>query len=295
MSIENDLKPDKLKMRQAFERAANTYDAAAVIQREVSQRLLERLNYIKLQPARILDAGAGTGISLAGLNQHYPAANIYALDIARPMLIEARKKQGWWQRLRRPVNLITGDAEALPLADASVDLLFSNLALQWCLDLEQTFKEFRRVLKPGGLLMFTTFGPDTLKELRSCWSQVDGYTHVNNFIDMHDIGDALVRNSFAEPVMDMELLTMTYHDVPSLMRDLKTIGAHNVTQGRSRKLTGKGRLHRVISAYEQYRCEGVLPASYEVVYGHAWIAEELSSQTVQVAFDGKNNKDHSLL
>jgi len=274
-------------MRQAFERAANTYDAAAVIQREVSQRLLERLNYIKLQPASILDAGAGSGISLAGLNQHYPAANIYALDIARPMLLEARKKQGWWQRLRRPVKLITGDAEALPLADASVDLLFSNLAMQWCLDLEQTFKEFRRVLKPGGLLMFTTFGPDTLKELRSCWSQVDGYTHVNNFIDMHDIGDALLRNSFAEPVMDMELLTMTYHDVPSLMRDLKTIGAHNVTQGRSRKLTGKGRLQRVISAYEQYRSEGVLPASYEVVYGHAWIAEESSSQTVQVAFDGK--------
>ena len=98
--------------------------------------------------------------------------------------------------------------------------------------------------------MFTTFGPDTLKELRSCWSQVDGYTHVNNFIDMHDIGDALIRSSFAEPVMDMELLTMTYSDVPGLMRDLKSIGAHNVTRGRSRKLTGKGRLQQVIDAYE---------------------------------------------
>lgn len=286
MSFENDLKPDKLKMRQAFERAANTYDAAAIIQREVSQRLLERLNYINLQPSRILDVGAGTGISLAGLNQHYPAASIYALDIARPMLIEARKKQGWWQQLRRPVKLITGDAESLPLADVSVDLLFSNLALQWCLDLDQTFNEFRRVLKPGGLLMFTTFGPDTLRELRSCWSQVDGYTHVNNFFDMHDVGDALMRNSFAEPVMDMELLTMTYKDVPGLMRDLKTIGAHNVTQGRSRKLTGKGRLQRVNAAYEQYRSDGVLPVSYEVVYGHAWMAEELSPRTVQVAFDG---------
>ena len=167
-----------------------------------------------------------------------------------------------------------------------MDLLFSNLALQWCLDLDQTFNEFRRVLKPGGLLMFTTFGPDTLRELRSCWSQVDGYTHVNNFFDMHDVGDALVRNSFAEPVMDMELLTMTYKDVPSLMRDLKTIGAHNVTQGRSRKLTGKGRLQRVNAAYEQYRSDGVLPVSYEVVYGHAWIAAELSPRTVQVAFDG---------
>jgi malonyl-CoA O-methyltransferase len=286
MSIENDLKPDKLMMRQAFERAANTYDAAAVIQREVSQRLLERLDYINLEPIRILDVGAGTGISLAGLTQRYPAASIYALDIARPMLLETRKKQGWWQRLRRPVKLITGDAESLPLADASVDLLFSNLALQWCLDLEQTFNEFKRVLKPGGLLMFTTFGPDTLKELRSCWSQVDGYTHVNNFIDMHDIGDALVRNSFADPVMDMELMTMTYKDVPGLMRDLKTIGAHNVTRGRSRKLTGKGRLQAVIAAYEQFRRDNVLPVSYEVVYGHAWIAQETSAQSVQVAFDG---------
>ena len=286
MSIESDLKPDKRMMRQAFERAANTYDAAAVIQREVSQRLLERLDYINLEPTRLLDVGAGTGISIAGLKQRYPAANIYALDIARPMLLETRKKQGWWQRLRRPVKLITGDAESLPLADASMDLLFSNLALQWCLDLEKTFNEFRRVLKPGGLLMFTTFGPDTLKELRSCWSQVDGYTHVNNFIDMHDIGDALVRNYFADPVMDMELMTMTYKDVPGLMRDLKTIGAHNVTRGRSRKLTGKGRLQAVIAAYEQFRRDNVLPVSYEVVYGHAWIAEETSAQSVHVAFDG---------
>ena len=285
MSIENDLKPDKLKMRQAFEQAASSYDAAAVIQREISQRLLERLNYINLEPVRILDVGAGTGISFAGLKQHYPAANIFALDIARSMLLEAKKKQGWWQRLRQPVKLITGDAESLPLADASVDLLFSNLAVQWCLDLDQTFREFKRVLKPGGLLMFTTFGPDTLKELRSCWSQVDGYTHVNNFIDMHDIGDALIRSSFAEPVMDMELLTMTYSDVPGLMRDLKSVGAHNVTRGRSRKLTGKGRLQQVIDAYEQFRSDGVLPASYEVVYGHAWIAEEASPQIVQVAFN----------
>ena len=286
MSIESDLKPDKRMMRQAFERAANTYDAAAVIQREVSQRLLERLDYINLEPTRLLDVGAGTGISIAGLKQRYPAANIFALDIARPMLLETRKKQGWWQRLRRPVKLITGDAESLPLADASMDLLFSNLALQWCLDLEKTFNEFRRVLKPGGLLMFTTFGPDTLKELRSCWSQVDGYTHVNNFIDMHDIGDALVRNSFADPVMDMELMTMTYKDVPGLMRDLKTIGAHNVTRGRSRRLTGKGRLQAVIAAYEQFRRDNVLPVSYEVVYGHAWIAEETSASSVQVTFDG---------
>jgi len=284
-TTENKHIPDKLKMRQSFERAAAHYDAAAILQQEISKRLLERLDYIKLQPARVLDVGAGTGISLTGLRQQYPAAEIYALDIARAMLLEARKKQGWLQRIRRPIQFITADAEKLPLADATVDLLFSNLTLQWCLDLEQTFSEFRRVLKPGGLLMFTTFGPDTLKELRSCWSQVDGYTHVNNFIDMHVVGDALVRSRFAEPVMDMELITMTYSDVPGIMRDLKAIGAHNVTQGRARNLTGKGKLQQLIASYEQFRNNGVLPVSYEVVYGHAWMAEEIPGRSVQVPFE----------
>ena len=284
-TTENQHIPDKLKMRQSFERAAAHYDAAAILQQEISKRLLERLDYIKLQPARVLDVGAGTGISLTGLRQQYPVAQIYALDIARAMLLEARKKQGWLQRMRRPIQFITADAEKLPLADASVDLLFSNLTLQWCLDLEQTFGEFRRVLKPGGLLMFTTFGPDTLKELRSCWSQVDGYTHVNNFIDMHVVGDALVRSRFAEPVMDMELVTMTYSDVPSIMRDLKTIGAHNVTRGRARSLTGKGKMQQLVASYEQFRNNGVLPVSYEVVYGHAWISENVSRSSIPVSFE----------
>ena len=284
-TTENQHIPDKLKMRQSFEQAAAHYDAAAILQQEISKRLLERLDYIKLQPARVLDVGAGTGISLTGLRQQYPVAQIYALDIARAMLLEARKKQGWLQRMRRPIQFITADAEKLPLADASVDLLFSNLTLQWCLDLEQTFGEFRRVLKPGGLLMFTTFGPDTLKELRSCWSQVDGYTHVNNFIDMHVVGDALVRSRFAEPVMDMELVTMTYSDVPSIMRDLKTIGAHNVTRGRARSLTGKGKLQQLVANYEQFRNNGVLPVSYEVVYGHAWISEDVSRSSIPVSFE----------
>ena len=284
-TAENKHIPDKLKMRQSFERAAVHYDAAAILQQEISKRLLERLDYIKLQPARVLDVGAGTGISLTGLRQQYPAAQIYALDIARAMLLEARKKQSWLQRMRRPMQFITADAEKLPLADASIDLLFSNLTLQWCLDLEQTFGEFKRVLKPGGLLMFTTFGPDTLKELRSCWSQVDSYTHVNNFIDMHVVGDALVRSRFAEPVMDMERLTMTYSDVPSIMRDLKTIGAHNVTRGRARSLTGKGKMQQLIAGYEQFRNNGVLPVSYEVVYGHAWIAEEVSRSSIPVSFE----------
>ena len=281
-STENAYRPDKRKMRQSFERAAQYYDAAAVLQREICKRLLARLDYIKLQPSRVLDIGAGTGLGLAGLRERYPKAQIYALDIATAMLVEARKKQSWLQRWRRPVRFITADAEALPLADASIDLLFSNLTLQWCADLEQTFTEFRRVMKPGGLLMFTTFGPDTLKELRHCWAEVDGKTHVNLFIDMHEIGDALVRSRLAEPVMDMEMITMTYADTISIMQDLKAIGAHNVTSGRARNLTGKGKLQKLVTSYEQFRNDDVLPVSYEVVYGHAWIADETMPSSVQV-------------
>ena len=266
--------PDKRLMRQAFERAATHYDGAAILQREIGQRLLERLDYIRLQPLRILDVGAGTGLCLPGLQQRYPKAQIISLDIAIAMLQQARSKLSSWRRLKRRDQFIGGDAEQLPFANASFDFLFSSLAVQWCGDLPRTLTEFRRVLRPGGLLLFATFGPDTLKELRSCWAQVDNHSHVNQFIDMHDIGDMLVQARFAEPVMDIEMLTLTYQEVTTLMRDLKDIGAHNVTRARPRGLTGKARLHGVIEAYEQYRTDGFLPASYEVVYGHAWMPEQ---------------------
>ncbi|MGD8617251.1 MAG: malonyl-[acyl-carrier protein] O-methyltransferase BioC, partial [Gammaproteobacteria bacterium] len=132
----------------------------------------------------------------------------------------------------------------------------------------------RRVLRPGGLLLFTTLGPDTLRELRDSWAAVDGYSHVNLFLDMHDVGDRLVRARFADPVMDVERLTLTYPDVWKLMRDLKQVGAHNVTTGRPRGLMGKSHMRRLGAAYERYRTDGVLPASYEVVHGHAWAASD---------------------
>jgi malonyl-CoA O-methyltransferase len=144
------------------------------------------------------------------------------------------------------------------------------LALQWCNDLKQTFAEVRRVLQTGGLFMFSTFGPDTLKELRQAFRHMDDYSHVNRFTDMHDIGDMLVHNGFATPVMDMEYITLTYDDVIGVMRDLKAIGAHNVTQGRRRGLTGKNAWQKAINQYETLRKEGKLPATFEVVYGHAW-------------------------
>lgn len=273
MPEEHDYLLDKQQTRRAFDRAARAYDEAAVLQREVADRVLERLDVMKPVPKRILDVGAGTGYCSRALMQRYGKARVVALDLAEGMLHTARASQGWMGRLRGRQAFVCGDAEALPLADASVDMLFSNLTLQWCSDLEATFAEFRRVLSPGGLLLFTTFGPDTLHELRASWRAVDGHSHVNAFMDMHDVGDALLRGRFENPVMDMEYLTVTYPDVRRLMHDLKQIGAHNVTVGRPRGLTGPQRLRAVEAAYEQYRREGVLPATYEVIYGHAWVPQ----------------------
>lgn len=264
---------DKRQTRRAFERSARAYDEAAVLQREVAERVLARLDLIKTVPRCILDVGAGTGHCTRALAQRYAKARVVALDIAEAMLQVARGKRSWLNRLRARQGFVCGDAEALPLADASVDMLFSNLALQWCSEPERVFAEFRRVLAPGGVLLFTTFGPDTLRELRESWRAVDGYTHVNAFIDMHDIGDALLRGCFENPVMDMEYLTLTYADVWGLMRDLKRIGAHNVTLGRGRGLTGPRHLQAMEQAYERHRRQGVLPATYEIIYGHAWVPE----------------------
>ncbi len=261
---------DKRLMRRAFDDAAAAYDAVAVLQREIGQRLLERLDLIRLAPSRLIDIGCGTGLCTNALAERYRDARVIALDLAPSMVRAARAKTSWWQRWRGRYQFICGDAEALPIADASVDLIVSNLTLQWCTDLDRVFTEFRRILAPEGLVLFSTLGPDTLHELREAWRQADEANHVNAFIDMHDVGDALMRAGFADPVMDMEYMTVTYPDVFGLMRDLKQLGAHNVSAGRKRGLTGRAQLQRVVNAYEQWRRDGVLPATYEVVYGHAW-------------------------
>ena len=262
----NQYRIDKQLARRAFDRAADTYDGVAELQCEIGDRLIERLDYIRQQPRRILDLGAGTGFFTAALLKRYRKADVVALDIAERMLQRVQGRGGWFRRPR----CVCADAESLPFADDSFDFIFSNLMLQWCGDLQATLTELRRVLAPGGLLMFTTFGPDTLMELRASWEAVDGYTHVNAFVDMHDVGDALLATQWAEPVMDSERITVTYRALRTLMQDLKHIGAHNVTAGRARGLTGKQHMQQLAEAYERFREDGVLPASYEVVYGHAW-------------------------
>lgn len=255
-------------VRDSFSRAAASYDAAAVLQAQVRDELLDRLQLVKLQPAVVVDLGAGTGHATLELKKRYRGARVVAADLAEGMLREAGRRQTLLRRFER----VGADAAALPFRDSSVDLVFSSLMLQWCPDPDAVLREVRRVLKPGGLLTFTTLGPDTLVELRRAWAAADArHPHVNTFLDMHDLGDGLVRAGLAEPVMDVERYTLTYAEVRGLMRDLKAIGAHSAASDRPRGLTGKRTLGRMIDAYESFRRpDGSLPATYEVVFGQAW-------------------------
>jgi malonyl-CoA O-methyltransferase len=279
-----DVDPDAV--RRGFARAAATYDAAAVLQREVAARMAQRLDYVKLAPTAILDAGCGTGEAVGELGVRYPGARVIAFDAALPMVVAAqhRSQSGrtLLRRLLRPLAgnrpalapaFVCADINALPFRGVCVDLVWSNLALQWVNDLPRAFAEFRRVLRVGGLLSFTTFGPDTLREVRSAFAGVDTRTHTNRFVDMHDIGDMLVHAGFADPVMDMEHVALTFDTPRALLADLKAIGATNRTRGRPRGLMGRERWSRAMRRLEALRDAGRIPATFEVVYGHAWKGE----------------------
>jgi malonyl-CoA O-methyltransferase len=272
---------NQAKVRRAFDLAAERYEEFAVLQNEVCQRLLEKLDIVKITPQFILDAGTGTGTAIPSLFKKYKKAQLVALDLSEEMLKQASRQGSFF----RSPHLVCADIENLPFADNTFDLVFSSLSMQWCNDLGAALREAKRVLKPGGLFVFTTFGPDTLKELRQSLAQVNNKNHVNQFIDMHDIGDALLHDGFAEPVMEAEILTVTYDTVDRLMRDLKAIGA-NVTSDSADNnnvgLGGKAALQELRKAYEKFRKDCILPASYEIIYGHAWKPvkqkKELSNQ-----------------
>jgi malonyl-CoA O-methyltransferase len=268
MSVEHRLL-DARTVRRNADRASATYDESAVLQAELRKQMIERLGWIAFEPATVLDLGCGTGHGAIALAVRWPKARVVALDFAPGMLQQATRHDaaGRCERL-------CADALSVPLPDAGVDLVFSNLLLPWCEDLDALFAEVARLLRPRGLFTFTTIGPDTLAELREAWSDADNGSHVHAFTDVHDIGDGLIRAGLVEPVLDVSRYTLTYPDLRTLMHDLKATGAQNAAADRRRALTGRGRMRTVERAYERYRRDGVLPASCEVIFGQAWAAVE---------------------
>jgi malonyl-CoA O-methyltransferase len=278
---------DRAALKRNFSRAAATFAQGDALHREIASRMLERLGYIKVDPARVLDAGSATGGALAGLQQQYPKAQLLALDLAWPMLRAAVPQAAPWHarvaasllKKTQPPQGVQADMGKLPFRNAAFELVWSNLALHWLDDPEPMIREAQRTLAVNGLFMFSALGPDTLIELREAFADA-GVTpaqkaawHVKRFIDLHDIGDVLVGAGFTTPVMDMEKITLTYESLDGLFADLRNTGSLNAMLGRPRGLLGKATLARVKQAYEARRAkrsDARLPATFEVIYGHAW-------------------------
>lgn len=259
---------------QKIAQTAPTYDAFATLYRKIADRLLTHLECVRLAPAVILDLGAGTGYISALLKKRYPYADIIALDFVEAMLSQNADKNR--------VSLCA-DAAHLPFRDASIDLIVSGLMLPWCENAEAIFMQVQRVLKPGGLFLFSTFGPDTLGEVRASWAAVDEMPHVHLFFDLHDIGDALLRAGFADPVMQTEWLTLLYKSAESLFQDIKKTGSSNILLERRMTLTGKKRFQRFLAEYDTYcDAKGAFPATFEVLYGHCWKSVKLLKQAGEV-------------
>lgn len=257
---------DRRQVRRNFSRAANTYEQHDALQREVQTLLLDRLGFYLEAPERVIDVGAGPGRGTALLRKRYPKAQLIAMDLALPMLRAARKNISWL----KPFQRVCAEATSLPLPDHSVDVLHSNLCFQWIDDLPALFGECVRVLKPGGLLVFSTFGPDTLKELRAAWADADQQPHVSRFLDMHDLGDAMISAGLRDPVLDVDRYTLTYSEPRQLLKELQGLGATNADRERERHLLGKRHYQRMLAAYETMRVDGRIPATWEVVTAHAW-------------------------
>jgi malonyl-CoA O-methyltransferase len=266
---------DRVAARRWFERAAA--GAEDPVAREVEGRMASRLELVKHAPARIVDVGCGAGASSALLRGRYPGAEIVLADFAAAPLARARRAPSLAARLRAAFgaareHFVCADMDALPFASGACGMLWSNLALAWAPDPATTLREWHRVLEVGGLLMFTSYGPDTLKELRAAFAGADDAPHVHPFVDMHDLGDALVASGFADPVMDMELLTVTYARPEELFRDLRATGQRNAHRRRRRSVGGRSRWQRMRAAYAALARDGRVPATFEIVYGHAWKA-----------------------
>ena len=251
-------------VRRHFDRAAHGFDNADFVHSVTRDGLFMRLQPVVIDAQVVVDLGCATGSATRRLAKRFRGAKIIAVDLSRRMLEACRAKQGWFSK----VSSIQAEAMALPFADQSIDIVFANLMLPWADDPARLAEEVSRVLRKDGLFVFATLGPDSLLELRNAWADVDECEHVNRFLDMHDVGDSLVRAGLRDPVLDVDRLTVTYATAEMLFRDLTASGARNALTHRNRSLVGKGRLEAV-----RRRLEGSgdnITLNLELVYGHCW-------------------------
>lgn len=250
-----------------FNKAAATFDATAFFFSEINQKALQRLDVISIQPKRILDCGCGTGIGSQGLLKKYKKAEVVSFDLSQKMIEKAKKKKSW----RQNNYFVCGSAEKLPFANDSFDFVYANLMLHWCEDIQQVFSEWQRVLSPNGLLMFSVFGPDTCKELLQATHVINPTQSVQGFIDMHDLGDALLKNQLLDPVLDVENVQINYPNEALLLQELRSVGGRNLHPERQKGLFGKNYLSKLKTELAEFKSShGKIPLSLEVIFGHAW-------------------------
>ncbi|PLC48886.1 SAM-dependent methyltransferase [Pollutimonas subterranea] len=274
-------------------------DTAQFLYGEIAQRMLQRLSYIRIQPVFVLDAGCGAGHAVEPLRGRYPEMNYKGLDSCAPLLEAARQryqaKPGFWHKLRNkptlPVEFIKADMAESGLPAESLDLVWSNMALHWHPEPHQVLSEWRRILKPGALAMFSCLGPGSLAELRRAIVDADLLTTTPQYVDMHDFGDLLVERGFSDPVMDQEILTLTYRTPEKLLEDIQALGG-NPSLDRKRGLSGKQWKQRLLDALENQRqLDGTIHLTMEVAYGHAWrsasMRGKLGETRISVASIGK--------
>jgi len=262
-------------VKQRFDRVAEHYDANAFIMEDIVGRLMSRLSFIKLEPKHCVDLGCGTGIVSKALQNQFPNAKVTGVDFSQAMIEQYRKKQAL------PAHLTS--AQALPFPDNSIDLIVSNIMLPWCDDLSLVFKEAKRVLRPDGVLLFSTFGPDTFCELRQAWAGVDERAHVQVFLDMHDVGDALLKSGFADPVMDVERVTLKYKTLDVMLKEIKAMGLSNLLQNRFRGLTGKS-VWKQFENHFLHDSAGKLDLSLELVFAYAIKNDEIKNNPEEQTF-----------
>jgi malonyl-CoA O-methyltransferase len=253
-------------VRRRFDRAANTFGAADFAHGVTRDGLLARLQPLRIDAKTVLDLGAATGSATVLLQKRFGGAHIVSLDLSHNMLLQRKRRRRWFTR----TSSVQADAQRLPFADGSFDVVFANLLLPWVNDHAAVFAEVSRVLRQGGALAFATLGPDSLKQLSHAWGHVDKQAHVHRFPDMHDIGDALVRAGLADPVLDVDRLTVKYPDAHKLFRDLTLSGSRNSLAGRRRGLLGKRQFNRLVAALSEATSGAGIEIELELVYGHCW-------------------------